>query len=497
MSSGGDDGNPNRTVFRPSPLAGLRNQTPPAPAAGGGGGFGPPSPPPPPSGGFGGGDPFGAQTPPPGGGFGSGGGFGAAPAPDPFANSAMAAQPKLADDDIPRPTAEPRVRNRMMAEAAGLLALVASVRSGRARVSLPQLHAEATAAVSAFDRAIVAAAYPEEQRQRARYALCATVDDIVQNLPGLGQDGAEWARRSLVVQFFQENIGGDRFWQLVDDMLARPGQYADLIEFFHACLAAGFEGRFRIMPDGKRRLHEVMAQLYAALEHVRRLSNSELSPNWRGHPTPQRRVGFWSILLLAGGVALGFLIVVYILFRVVLMQTGDPAMTALQHINPGQPLRLSRVAPAPPPVTSTQLQTLQQFLAPEISQHLLAVDQDESTLRVRTTVGQLFASGSDQLDPARKPLFDRIAAAIESQPGAVSVEGYTDSDKVRTLTFPDNTALSKARADVVAALLKAKLTKPDRVTAQGFGENRPISSNDTPAGKALNRRVEIVIPRSQ
>ena len=50
---------------------------------------------------------------------------------------------------------------------------------------------------------------------------------------------------------------------------------------------------------------------------------------------------------------------------------------------------------------------------------------------------------------------------------------------------------------MVAALLKAKLTKPDRVTAQGFGENRPISSNDTPAGKALNRRVEIVIPRSQ
>ena len=115
-----------------------------------------------------------------------------------------------------------------------------------------------------------------------KYALCATIDDIAQNLPNIGHDGAEWARRSLVVQFFRENIGGDRFWQLVDDVLARPAQNAELIELFAACLAAGFEGRFRVMPDGKGRLQQIMARLYGALEHPRSLSMLEIAPQWQG-----------------------------------------------------------------------------------------------------------------------------------------------------------------------------------------------------------------------
>lgn len=457
-----DENNPNRTVFRPSPLQGLHPTPGAAPTAA-------PSP-----------QPF----PPPAG------------DPAPVAAPAAAPVRLRVDDDIPKPATAPKVRNTMMTNAARLLALAASVRSGRAQIDMPKLHSEATAQITAFDQAIVAAGYPDEQRQRAKYALCATIDDIAQNLPGSAADGAEWARRGLVVQFFQEAIGGDRFWQLVDDMLARPAQHADLIELYHACLAAGFEGRFRVMPDGKRRLHEVMTSLYAGLEHVRTLSTVELSPHWKGSPTDRRRVGFWSILALAAGIAFAVLLVIYIILRLVLMETGRPAMDALQALNPDQPLRLSRVAPPPPPSNSGQAQTLRTFLAPEIAQHLVVVEEDGSTVRVRTTVGQLFASGSDQLEPTHKPLIDRIAAAIETQPGSVKVEGYTDSDKVKTLTFPDNAALSTARAQAVADMLKSKLSNGGRVSAQGFGDARPIAPNATAAGKALNRRVEIVIPRN-
>ena len=460
-----DENNPNRTVFRPSPLQGLRPTPGAAPTAA-------PSPQPFPSAG----DP--------------------APLAAPVAATAAAPVRLRVDDDIPKPATAPKVRNTMMANAARLLALAASVRSGRAQIDMPRLHSEATAQITAFDQAIVAAGYPDEQRQRAKYALCATIDDIAQNLPGSAADGAEWARRSLVVQFFQEAIGGDRFWQLVDDMLARPAQHADLIELYHACLAAGFEGRFRVMPDGKRRLHEVMTSLYAGLAHVRTLSTVELSPHWKGSPTDRRRVGFWSILALAAGIALAVLLVIYIILRLVLMETGRPAMDALQALNPDQPLRLSRVAPPPPPSNSGQAQTLRTFLAPEIAQHLVVVEEDGSTVRVRTTVGQLFASGSDRLEPTHKPLIDRIAAAIETQPGSVKVEGYTDSDKVKTLTFPDNAALSTARAQAVGDMLKSKLSNGGRVSAQGFGDARPIAPNATAAGKALNRRVEIVIPRN-
>ena len=454
-----DDNNPNRTVFRPSPLQSLKNQAPPPPADPG---FGPPS---------------------------------GAPAAGPAPGQQPA--PRLPDDDIPLPATPPTVRNAMMAHAGRILALAASVRSGRAQIALPALHAQAASAIAAFDQALLAAGYPEEQRQRAKYALAGTIDDIAQNLPGQAHDGAEWARRSLIVHFFAENIGGDRFWQLVEDMLARPAQYGDLIELYHACLAAGFEGRFRVMPDGKRRLHEIMSQLYAALEHVRSLSTQELSPHWRGEPVPMRKVGFWSLLALAAGGAAALLLVIFIILRLVLLQTGQPAMTALRAVNPTQPLRLSRVAPAPPaPPPSTQLQTLQQFLAPEIAQKLVVVEQDASTVRVRTTVGQLFKSGSEQLDAGRQGLFHRIGKAVETQPGQIRVEGYTDSDKVSNLSYPDNISLSKARADTVAALIRSDLSNPGRLTTEGFGEANPVTSNATAQGKSLNRRVEIVIPRS-
>ena len=69
------------------------------------------------------------------------------------------------------------------------------------------------------------------------------------------------------------------------------------------------------------------------------------------------------------------------------------------------------------------------------------------TVRVRTTIGQLFKSGSGQLDAGQADLFDRIGQAIETEQGPVKVEGYSDSDKIAALAFPDNTALSKARAE--------------------------------------------------
>jgi type VI secretion system protein ImpK len=467
MSSGGDDSNnPNRTVFRPSPLQGLRNRPAEGPAKTE---FAP--------------SPVGAAVPPPG----------AAPEPPRPAE-------RLPDDDIPRPSTPARPRNAMMAGAAQVLALAASVRSGRAQIGLPALHGQAAAAIAAFDQQLLQAGYPDEQRQRAKYAVCATIDDIAQNLPGQVQDGAEWARRSLVVHFFAENIGGERFWQLVEDMLARPATYPDVIELFHACLAAGFEGRFRVMPDGKRRLQEIMTQLYSALGHVRGLSQLEVSPHWKGEPTPQAKVGFWSLLALAGGIAFAFLLVVYIILRLVLAQTGQPAMAALKAITPEDPLRLSRVAAAPPaPPPSSQLQTLQGFLAPEIARHWVVVQQDPESVRVRTTIGELFRSGSDQLDPGREDLFRRIGAAIATQPPdtKVDVQGYTDSDRVSSLSFPDNIALSKARADAVAAILRSAIPNPGRVSSEGYGDRDPVADNATADGKSLNRRVEVVIPRTQ
>ena len=528
MSGDGSSDNGNRTVFRPSPLAGMKQgqgapgAPPPAP-----GGF----PPAPPASGFPPAPGFGHAAPPPPVGFGTpptsgfgtppGGGFGAPPpapsgfgaAPDPFGGQAYQAPPagfapepqygapmgggRLNDDDIPVPGLPRDSRNPLVTEAGPVLALAASVRSGRARISMPDFHREASESIAAYDRAI-AAIYPEEVRMRARYALCATVDDIAQNLPNIGQDGAEWARRSLVVQFFRENIGGDRFWQLVDDLLAKPGQNGEVIELFAACLAAGFEGRFRVMPDGRARLQQIMASLYGALDHPRSQSQLEVAPDWPGADAPLNRIGLWNKVLLAAAAALALLLLIYIILRLLLMSAGTDSWKLVRNLSPDQPMRLSRIGAAPPPAAEgPQLSKLRSFLEPEIRQKLVVVEEDASTVRVRTTVGQLFQSGSEQLESGRAPLFERIGRAIEGEPGQVTVEGHSDSDQISNLTFPDNMALSKARAQTIAGILSGTLSNPGRISLEGFGDTRPIGSNDSPEGKSLNRRVEIVIPRQQ
>jgi type VI secretion system protein ImpK len=418
------------------------------------------------------------------------------PTPIQQALARTAAAPAAADDDFPEPPYATRPHNPLVEAAAPLLALIASVRAGRIDLDMPSLHRRASAAAQRFDAAIARGEYDAETRRRARYAVYATVDDIAQNLPGKAADGAEWARRSMIVRGFGENIGGDRFWALLREMLASPAQHPALIELYHACLAAGFEGRYRVARDERGQLAAIMTSAYAAIPGARGLSETELVPHWRGTPQARTRIGFWAPLGLAASVALGALLLVVLAFRLVLIQTGQPAMAALLALNPDQPLRLSRDAvPATAPAGAQQ-QRLQGFLAAEIAQKLVVVEQDANSVRVRTTVGTLFRSGSDQLAPGRQALFGRIADAVTNEKGGVRIEGHADSDPVSSLTFPDNVALSKARAEAVAAIFQAHLDDPSRVRAEGFGATKPIASNATDDGKARNRRVEIVIPRN-
>lgn len=486
-----DGGGGNKTVFRPSPLQGRKAAQPPAQGSSGspqqqGWGAPPPS----------GGDPWGAPAAPPSQPYQPQTGYDAVPTlsrEQPHAGAALAPS-RLNEDDVPLPATPREVRNVMLAEAGPVLALAAGMRAGRIRTPLPQFHREATKAITQFERAL--GGYPEEMRQRAKYAVCATIDDVAQNLPGMGNDGAEWARRSMVVQFFRENIGGDRFWQLVDDMLRNPAGNRDLIELYHACLAAGFEGRFRVMPDGKRRLHEIMARLQGALDHVRGLSMLEMAPRWRGEKAPLGKVGLWTYVAIAAAAAAALLLLVYIVLRLLLMSAGEAPAERLAGAMPDERLRLSRDGGTPPAVgTSAQAGKLQTFLKPEIDGNKVTIEEDAQTVRVRTTVGQLFGSGSDQLEPGQRQLFERVAQAVRDEKGAITVEGHADSDKIASLAFPDNQALSQARANTVADIIKGIVADPGRVTAKGMGETVPIASNDTAQGKTRNRRVEVIVPR--
>ena len=110
----------------------------------------------------------------------------------------------------------------------------------------------------------------------------------------------------------------------------------------------------------------------------------------------------------------------------------------------------------------------------------------------------LFAPASATLADERRALVQRLAQVLAVQPGDVLITGHTDNTPMRTLRFPSNWHLSEERARAVRDLLVAAGLPPERVRAEGRADGEPVGPNETPAQRALNRRVEVAlfVPRS-
>ena len=93
--------------------------------------------------------------------------------------------------------------------------------------------------------------------------------------------------------------------------------------------------------------------------------------------------------------------------------------------------------------------------------------------------------------PGLRPLFRKIAAALDKMPGAIAVTGYADASPTRR--YASNMALSVARAQAVARMMAPRLGDAGRLTAEGKGESEPLAPNDTEANRAKNRRVAIAL----
>ena len=390
-------------------------------------------------------------------------------------------------ESVPAPENPRQDRNPLIAYAAPVLAMISAVQSGRWQPTLQELHNGAKEAITKFEEAIDSI-YPESVRQRAKYAVCATVDDVAQNLPGIGWGASQWAQRNMVVTFFKESIGGDRFFVFVKEMLGDANGNRDLIELFHTCLAVGFEGRNRALPDGRGRNQEVMATLYNSLKHVRELSQTEIVSHWKGEDAPREPANFWGLIALCAGVATGICFFIYFILFGLLMNNSNVPSKSVAALLPDEPLTLTRFAPKlEVPSTNREIR-LRVFLKNEIEVGLVTVEGN----RVITGIGALFAPASDQLLEGRRVIFEKIGAAAELESGWITVEGHTDSDPISTYRFPNNIVLSEARAKTVAKIIRSQLSEPNRVRVDGVGDTTPLASNSTANGKARNRRVEVL-----
>jgi chemotaxis protein MotB len=139
---------------------------------------------------------------------------------------------------------------------------------------------------------------------------------------------------------------------------------------------------------------------------------------------------------------------------------------------------------------------LEDRLAQEIKDNQVRLQMMEKGLVITFVADVLFDSGKVNIKPEALSILDKVARVLrENVPELnVGIEGHTDNVPIKHSNWKDNWELSSERAlSVLRYLVREKGISPTRISAEGYGEYHPVTSNETKEGRQLNRRVEMVI----
>lgn len=145
-------------------------------------------------------------------------------------------------------------------------------------------------------------------------------------------------------------------------------------------------------------------------------------------------------------------------------------------------------------------QELAESLKKEIGDYKAKLEMTERGLVITFLAEVFFDSGKDVIRQDGKDALNKVADVLNKNvaDSLVAVEGHTDADPIKYSGWKSNWELSSSRAlAVLHYFIDECKVKPERLSANGYGEFKPVASNDTDEGKQKNRRVEIVILPSQ
>jgi chemotaxis protein MotB len=147
-----------------------------------------------------------------------------------------------------------------------------------------------------------------------------------------------------------------------------------------------------------------------------------------------------------------------------------------------------------------QQQAIEASLRTEIGADQVKIEQLENGIRVRMSSELLFHEGGVEISPNGRAALDKIAPTLASGTYQVDVVGNTDNLPIGPELagrYPTNWELAGARAEIVVRHLQERGVDPSRMQAISAGQYHPIASNDTPQGRAQNRRTEILLRPTQ
>ena len=147
--------------------------------------------------------------------------------------------------------------------------------------------------------------------------------------------------------------------------------------------------------------------------------------------------------------------------------------------------------------TEGDAQMIASVMREEISKGTVEIETQEQTITIRIKDQGSFKSGSAELNYDFIPVIDLIRDVLVGIQGTISVEGHTDNVPIASSRFRSNWQLSSARAISVAEeLFSTGKLDQGRFAVTGYADTRPLVPNDTPAHRATNRRVEIIIKQN-
>ena len=384
--------------------------------------------------------------------------------------------------------------NPLNAAAAALFSLVGRIRNRAQHNDPAALRQAVVREIRMFESRALQAQIPAQTVKIARYCLCATLDDVVLNTPWGGR--SIWAQQSMVGSFHKETHGGDRFYELLSRLEQEPAANLMLLEFIFMCLSLGFEGRLRVEERGAEKhatIREGLANLIRAqrgpLEH-------EIAPFWKGLNLPHKPLSAWMPAWLIFGVMTVVISASFMGFAWALNGDTERLLGQLSVQGAKENIVLKRKAPPPPPpppVESSQKERVAKFLEAEQNEGLITILEDANSVTVRIAGSGMFKPASDTLVAQFEPIMFRIAEALNEEKGRVIIAGHSDNIPIKTARFPSNQVLSLKRAQSVMKQIAGKLKDPSRMTAEGRSDREPLTSNKTKAGRAKNRRIEVIL----
>jgi type VI secretion system protein ImpK len=378
----------------------------------------------------------------------------------------------------------------------GLLALAPLLRSSRPPADPATLKAQIERELARFVDALRGKKCDDRTISLGHYCLCALLDDAVLNTPW-GAEGP-WRSSSLTGTIHHDVAAGERFFDYLEGAMRVPDRSRPVLEMMAACLALGFEGRYRLTRGGGAILQQLRSDLAAILTRLSGETTPDLSGHWQGVPAAHRpvaqRIPLWAYATAFAAV----LLLIYAGLAVRLGDAGDAVDRAAAALPPSGPVVIARsenYTPAALPIAHPLAPALRACLSSSGQAAADAVVEDVDKVRVRLPNAGMFASGKADLNAHTATVVRCLATVLHAAPGKVMVLGYTDNQPIHTTLFPNNWALSKARAEAVAGVFREAMPDGDRVVAEGRSDTDPIASNADASGRARNRRVDIVVLR--